>query len=78
MIHFLLELLDVPRKYLLCRGEILDSTFTCVRTELQVSPRLLGNVKNLTLSFLCRSCKLVVGLHLLLSLVGTVLKRAQP
>ena len=69
MIRFLLELLDVPRKYLLCRGEIIDSTFSCVRTELQVSPRLLGNGKNWTLTFLCRSGELVVGLHLLLSLL---------
>ena len=29
---FLLEVLDVPREYRLCRNEILDSTFFCVRT----------------------------------------------
>ena len=76
MLHFLLEPLDVPREYHLCRNEIIDSTFFCVRTQLQVSPRLLGNVMILTQSFPCRSDKLMVGLHLLLFPVGTVVKPA--
>ena len=67
MLHFLLEQLDVSREYCLCRNEILDSAIFCVRTQLQVSPRLLGNAMSLTQSFLCRSEKLVVGLLLLLS-----------
>ena len=72
MLHFLIELLDVPREYRLCRSEMLDSTFFCVRTQLQVSLHLLGSEMSLTQSSLCRSEKLVVGLHLLLSPVGTV------
>ena len=51
VLHFLLELLDVSREYRLCRSEILDSTLFCVRTQLQDSPRLLGNEMNLTQSF---------------------------
>ena len=65
--HFLLDLLDVLREYRLCRSEILDSTFFCVRTLRHVSLHFLGSEMNLTLSFLSRSDKLVVGLHLLLS-----------
>ena len=78
MLHFLLELLDVPREYFLRRNEILDSTFFCVRTQLQVSPRFLGNVMSLTQSFPCGSDKLVVDLHMLLSSVGTMVKPAYP
>ena len=36
----------------------------------------LGNEMNLTQSFLCRRDKLVIGLHLLLSPVSTVVKPA--
>ena len=72
MLHSLLE----PHR--LCRSEILDSTFLCMRTQLQVSPRLLGNMMSLTQSFLCGSDKLVVSLHFLLSPVGTVVKPAYP
>ena len=57
-------------------GEILDTTSLCVRIEPQVSPRLFGNAISSTLSFLCGSDKLVVGLHQLLSLVSTVIKPA--
>ena len=51
-LHFLLELLDVPRKCLLCRIVILDSTFFCVRTLLQVSLHFLGSEMKLTMSVL--------------------------
>ena len=70
MLHFLLELLDVPKEYRLCRNDILDSTFFCVRTGLPA----LAHVMSLTQS--CRSDKLEVGLHLLLSPVGTAVKPA--
>ena len=59
-----------------CQSEILDSTFFCVRTQRQVSPRLLGNEMNLTQSSLCRSDKLVIGVHLLLSPVSAVVTTA--
>ena len=77
MLHFLLELLDVPREYCLCRSEILDSTFLCVRTLRLVSLHFLGSEMSLTLSFFCRSDKLVLGLHLLLSPVSTAVKPAE-
>ena len=38
IIHFLLELLDVSREYRLCRRGFL-TRLSCVRTQLQVSPR---------------------------------------
>ena len=52
---------------LLCREMLLDSTFLCVKTQLQVSLRMLGNVTNLTQSFLWRCNDFVVRLRLLLS-----------
>ena len=52
-LHFLLELLDVPKKYLLCRNVIHGSAFFCLRTLLQVSLHFLGSETNLTLSLLC-------------------------
>ena len=60
----------------LCWSVIIDWTFFCARTQLQVSPHLLGNEMNLTQSFLCRSDRLVIGLHLLLSPVSKVVKPA--
>ena len=77
-LHFLLELLDVPRIYLLCRNVTLDSTFFCVRTLLQVSLQLFRSEMNLTLSFLSGSNKLVIGRHLPLSPVSTPVKPAYP
>ena len=57
--HFLLEMLGVAKKYLLCeKVVILDSTFFCVRTLRQVSPNSLGSEMKLTLSFFCRNDKL--------------------
>ena len=76
MFRFLLELLDVPRKHLLCWCETLDSTFFCGKAGQLVSPRLPGTLTSLTRSSLCWSDKLVVGLHLLFSPAGTVVKPA--
>ena len=73
-LHFLFELLDVPKEYRLYWSEILDSTFSCVRRQLQISSHLFGNETNLTQGFFCRSDKLVIGLHLLLFPVSTVVK----
>ena len=54
----------------------LDYIFFCVRTVRQVSLHFLGSEMNWTLSFLRKSDQLVVGLHLLLSPVSTVVKPA--
>ena len=71
-----LELVDVLRKRHLFRKVFIDSTFSCVRTLRQVSLHFLGSEMNLTLSFLRRNDKLVIGRHLLLSPVSTVVKPA--
>ena len=51
MICFLLELLDVPSKYLLCRGEILDSTFSCVRNRAAGLPAIARKREELDTEF---------------------------
>ena len=61
---------------LFCRKVFLESAFLCVRRLRQVSMHLLGSEMNLLLSFLWRSDKLVIGRHLLLSPVSTVVKPA--
>ena len=79
------EPLDVPRTDLPCRKVLLGSTSFCLKTAqrvspysplLRVSPYFLESEMNLTQNFLLRSDKLVIGQHLLLSPVNTVVKRA--
>ena len=71
-----LEPVDVLRKNLLSRKVLLDSTSFCLKTaqrvspyspSLRVSPYFLESERNLTLSLLGKSDKLVIGQHLLLS-----------
>ena len=55
----------------------LDSTFSGLKTMRQVSLYLSDLEMNWTSSFLVQSDKLAIVLHLLLALVGTVVKPAE-
>ena len=68
-LRLLIELVDVLMKGLRCRTVFLDSTFFCVRILRQGNLHCLGSEMNVTLSFLFRSDELVVGPHLLFSLL---------